>query len=131
MLQSPKGNEPGHQTTDTDDRRTEPRYETYSVGEVTDLSTMSPAHPAEILDVSKSGVCFRSELDVQRGVRVKIAFGDTLAFGEVRWRRQLDEHWFEAGAAIENTVRKDLVSNIRRAASIASTKQSSDDKNRE
>jgi PilZ domain-containing protein len=119
MMQSPEANDPDRHSIGTDERRREPRYETDCDGEVTNLTSLSPPHPARVVDVSKSGLCFRSDLNVPKGARVKVSFGDTLAFGDVRWCRQLDECWFEAGIALEYTVRKDLVSRIRDAAAVA------------
>jgi hypothetical protein len=116
MFTTPDANDPNRQMAGTDDRRREPRYLSGSFGEVTNLNSMSAPHPAEVVDVSKSGVRFRSELDLQRGVRVKVSFGDTLAFGEVRWCSQLEAHWFETGVAIQNTLPKKLVSRIQDAA---------------
>ena len=116
MLEIAQIGSPDRDTTDTIDRRTEPRYPTETEGEIEDLSSISPAHPAQLIDVSRSGMCLQTDFDLQRGVRVKVVFGDSMAFGEIRWCRKLDEHRFVAGVAVEHIVRRDLVSRIRSAA---------------
>ena len=120
MHQSALPDDPNREATDTMERRREPRYPTSSAGEVQNLSSISPSHPAEVVDVSRSGMCIRSDLELPRGVRVKVLFGDSMAFGEVRWCRRVEDDWFETGVAVEHIVRRDLVSRIRSAADPAS-----------
>ena len=70
-----------------------------------------------MVDVSKCGLRVRllEELDV--GARVRVKFGDTLAFARVRWCRAFNEEQFDAGMEIEHTMARTLVKNLQRSGS--------------
>ncbi len=106
----------GRQSADVLDRRKEPRYPTGGFVEVNQIGVIAPPFLASVVDVSKSGMRLRMAAAIERGVRLRVRLEDLIAFGEVRWTRQIDEETFEAGLAVDHTVRAELVSNIRRAA---------------
>ena len=97
-------------------QRKEPRYPSAGEAEITPLDA-GPAEPiqGEVIDVSKSGLRVRSPKSFNDGARLRVRFGEMLAFAVVRWCHSRGGG-YDAGMRIEHMVPYSLVTRVRRAA---------------
>jgi len=113
----------GSVTDETAERRKEPRYPTEARAEVTEFGSQGRRHlEARMMNISKSGLRLRLSEPLVPGARVRVHFGEVLAFGEVRWCRDLCGDAFDAGVKIDHTVEHKLVAKLRRCVTGAGDK---------
>ncbi|MCP5113496.1 MAG: PilZ domain-containing protein, partial [bacterium] len=70
---------------------------------------------AETVDVSKSGLRIRLIDPLVVGSRLRVRFGTVIAFGEVRWCRQVHGGNYDAGIQVGHTLAEALMSSIQAA----------------
>lgn len=98
------------------DQRKEPRYPSAGEAEITPLGEgPSEPIPGTVIDVSKSGLRVRSLRSFRVGSRLRVRFGEMLAFAVVRWCQPCDGG-YDFGMRIEHMVPHSLVTRVRRAA---------------
>jgi len=98
-------------------RRSEPRYASEGEAEITVLTVgNSDTLEATVEDVSKNGLRLRTARRMQIGDRLRVRFGDMLAFADVRWCKPRVFGGFSVGMSISHMVPYALVANVRRSA---------------
>ena len=104
-------------SAEASDRRREPRYPTDGRTEITVLQTGQTRNlEGRTVNVSKSGLRVRLPEPLEVGLKLRVKFGRVLAFGSVRWCRQLDNGYFDVGIRIGHTMAHSLVASVREAA---------------
>lgn len=68
------------------------------------LRTESTSLPAQVLDISLSGVRLRLASCLPVGTSVTLCFSNTIASGKVRFCRANPDHTFDAGLRIEDVL---------------------------
>jgi hypothetical protein len=111
---------------DAKERRREPRYPTDAGARVVLLGDDARTVEARVDEVSRSGIKLHLPIRLSKGDKVRVEFGKTIAFAEVRWCRQHAEEDFEAGMLIDHTMALRLLSRIRQAAGAETDEEQSD-----
>ena len=102
------------------ERRSEPRYPTAGTStKVTRLDEASEEIKGRIFDISKTGLRFKAEIELPEGARVRLEFGDSIAFGDVRWTRRVEGEVHEVGVQVSHIVNRTLVNNLKKASASA------------
>lgn len=96
------------------ERRREPRFPSEESAVVTILASGKVVE-ATTVDISKSGLRVRAPEPVEVGTRLRINFGTTVAFGSVRWCRQVAGAGQDIGILVEHTLSESLVSSVHKA----------------
>ena len=68
------------------------------------LRTESTSLPAQVLDISNSGVCVRLGSRLPVGTSVTLCFSNTIASGNVRYCRANPDQTFDAGLQVEDVL---------------------------
>ena len=68
------------------------------------IRTNAAPLPAQILDISLSGVRLRLNSCLAVGTDVTVSFNNTIALGNVRYCRANPDHTFDAGLRIEDVL---------------------------
>jgi hypothetical protein len=99
---------------EADERRKEPRYPSEEPAVVT-LLTSGEVLQADTMDISKSGLRVRSMSPLDSGTRLRVRFGTVIAFGQVRWCREVHGSTYDIGILVDHTLAQELVDSVHEA----------------